>query len=147
MSLTKLSLGGKKLNYFRPGRVWSVTSRLGTGKRPTLFNSAWCRAETRTQDLPWGRQQHCRLIKASQNSQLTNFVFLKGREDWLQKSPWLSSFWVPRNLSHHVVRQAFSGDTVSVKSREMRDEIGPNYCRGGLGGGGGGKGLIRQKKK
>ncbi len=39
MSLTKLSLGGKKLNYSRPGRVWSVTSRLGTGKRPTLFNS------------------------------------------------------------------------------------------------------------
>jgi hypothetical protein len=40
MSLTKLSLGGKKINYSRPGRVWSVTSRLGTGKRPTLFNSA-----------------------------------------------------------------------------------------------------------
>ncbi len=39
MSLTKLSLGGKKLNYSRPGRVWSVTSQLGTGKRPTLFNS------------------------------------------------------------------------------------------------------------
>ncbi len=39
MSLTKLSLGGKKLNYSRPGRVWSVTSRLGTGKRPTLFYS------------------------------------------------------------------------------------------------------------
>ncbi len=40
LSLTKLSLGGKKLNYSRPGRVWSVTSRLGTGKRPTLFYSA-----------------------------------------------------------------------------------------------------------
>jgi len=40
MSLIKLSLGGKKLNYSRPGRVWSVTSRLGTGKRPTLFYSA-----------------------------------------------------------------------------------------------------------
>ncbi len=40
MSLTKLSLGGKKLNFSRPGRVWSVTSRLGTGKRPTLFYSA-----------------------------------------------------------------------------------------------------------
>jgi hypothetical protein len=40
MSLTKLSLAGKKLNYSRPGRVWSVTSRLGTGKRLTLFYSA-----------------------------------------------------------------------------------------------------------
>ncbi len=39
MSLTKLSLAGKKLNYSRPGRVWSVTSRLGTGKRLTLFYS------------------------------------------------------------------------------------------------------------
>ncbi len=39
MSLTKLSLGGKKLNYSRPGRIRSVTSRLGTGKRPTLFHS------------------------------------------------------------------------------------------------------------
>ncbi len=39
MSLTKLSLGGKKLNYSRPGRVWSVTSRLGTGKRLTLYYS------------------------------------------------------------------------------------------------------------
>ena len=39
MSLTKLSLGEKKLNYSRPGRVWSVTSRLGTGKRLTLFYS------------------------------------------------------------------------------------------------------------
>ena len=39
MSLTKLSLGRKKLNYSRPGRVWSVTSRLGTGKRLTLFYS------------------------------------------------------------------------------------------------------------
>ncbi len=41
MSLTKLSLGGKKLNFSRPGRVWSVTSRLGTGKRPTLFYSVF----------------------------------------------------------------------------------------------------------
>ncbi len=40
MSLTKLSLGGKKLNYSRPGRVWSVTSRLGKGKRLPLFYSA-----------------------------------------------------------------------------------------------------------
>ncbi len=39
MSLTKLSLAGKKLNYSCPGRVWSVTSRLGTGKRLTLFYS------------------------------------------------------------------------------------------------------------
>jgi hypothetical protein len=39
MSLIKLSLGGKKLNHSRPGRVSSVTSRLGTGKRLTLFYS------------------------------------------------------------------------------------------------------------
>ncbi len=40
MSLTKLSLAGKKLNYSRPGRVWSVTSRLETGKRLNLLYCA-----------------------------------------------------------------------------------------------------------
>jgi hypothetical protein len=30
-----------------------------------------------------------------------------------------TSFWIPRNLSHHMVRQARTGDTVLVKSREM----------------------------
>ena len=37
MSLAKLSWGGKTLNYSRPGREWSVTSRLGAGKRQTFF--------------------------------------------------------------------------------------------------------------
>ncbi len=31
--------GQEKLNYSRPGRVWLVTSRLGKGKRLTLFYS------------------------------------------------------------------------------------------------------------
>jgi hypothetical protein len=48
MSLTKLSLGGKKLNFSRPGRVWSVTSRLGTGKRPTLFYSVEAARQSNT---------------------------------------------------------------------------------------------------
>ncbi len=39
MSLTKLSLAGKYFNYSRPGRVWSVTSRLGTGNLLTFFYS------------------------------------------------------------------------------------------------------------
>ncbi len=39
MSLTKLSLAGKYFNYSRPGRVWSVTSCLGTGKPLTIFYS------------------------------------------------------------------------------------------------------------
>ncbi len=30
-----------------------------------------------------------------------------------------SSFWVPRNLSHHMIKQARTGDTVLVKRREM----------------------------
>jgi hypothetical protein len=79
MSLTKLSLGGKKLNYSRPGRVWSVTSRrLGTENGQFLFTVNWepytdslvrvrvnlimcdqrsappvCRASNRTRDLPY----------------------------------------------------------------------------------------------
>ncbi len=38
--VTNQTLSGReKLNYSRPGRVWSVTSRLETGKRLTLFYS------------------------------------------------------------------------------------------------------------
>jgi hypothetical protein len=41
MSLTKLSLDGNNLYYIysRPGTVWSVTSRLGTGKSVTYIYS------------------------------------------------------------------------------------------------------------
>jgi hypothetical protein len=39
MSLFKLFLGGNNLVFSRPERVWSVTSRLGTGKWLTLFYS------------------------------------------------------------------------------------------------------------
>ncbi len=37
MSQIKLFLGGNNLVFSRPERVWSVTSRLGTGKWLTLF--------------------------------------------------------------------------------------------------------------
>jgi hypothetical protein len=39
MSLIKLFLGGNNLGFSRPERVWSVTSRLETGKWLTLFYS------------------------------------------------------------------------------------------------------------
>jgi hypothetical protein len=39
MSLIKLFLGGNNLVFSRLERVWSVTSRLGTGKWLTLFYS------------------------------------------------------------------------------------------------------------
>jgi hypothetical protein len=39
MSLIKLFLGGNNLVFSHPERVWSVTSRLGTGKWLTLFYS------------------------------------------------------------------------------------------------------------
>jgi hypothetical protein len=42
MSLIKLFLGGNNLVFSRPERVWSVTSRLGTGKWLTLFYSVAC---------------------------------------------------------------------------------------------------------
>ncbi len=46
MSLTKLSLAGNNLIIpaaSRPGRVWLVTSRLGTGKTITFFTVYRCR--------------------------------------------------------------------------------------------------------
>ncbi len=39
MSLIKLFLGGKNIVFSRPERVWSVTSRLETGKWLTPFYS------------------------------------------------------------------------------------------------------------
>jgi hypothetical protein len=41
MSLIKLFLGGNNIVFSRPERVWSVTSRLGTGKWLILFYSVW----------------------------------------------------------------------------------------------------------
>ncbi len=41
MSLTKLSLAGINVYSSRPGRVWLVTSRLGTGKTITSFYSVY----------------------------------------------------------------------------------------------------------
>jgi hypothetical protein len=35
----QILLGWEKLNFSRPGRVWLVTSRLGTGKSLNLFYS------------------------------------------------------------------------------------------------------------
>jgi hypothetical protein len=37
----------------------------------------------------------------------------------LGRGPRTSSFWVPRNLFHPMIRQARTGDTVLVKSKEM----------------------------
>jgi hypothetical protein len=52
MSLIKLFLGGNNLFFSRPERVWSVTSRLGTGKWLTLFYSAIYPA-----DLPYNNNR------------------------------------------------------------------------------------------
>ncbi len=49
------------------------------------------------------------------------------------------SFWVPRNLSHHLIRQARTGGTVLVKSREMTG--GSQTMPWGEGGGRGGEGI------
>ncbi len=41
------------------------------------------------------------------------------REAYPERIERSSSFWPPRNLSHHMDRQARTGDIVLVKSREM----------------------------
>ncbi len=54
---------------------------------------------------------------------LPSFSFFIGvaftREDSILRRQQSSSFWVPRNLSHHRIRQARTGDTVFFKSRKM----------------------------
>ncbi len=49
----------------------------------------------------------------------SRYTFLHSRENWILRGPQSPTFWVPLNLSHHVVRQARTGDTLFVKSREM----------------------------
>ncbi len=39
------------------------------------------------------------------------------KEDWSVSRS--SSFWIPQNLYHHMIRQAGTGDTVLVKGRKM----------------------------
>ncbi len=46
MSLTKRSLAGNNLNYYRPGRVWLGTSWLGTGNSVTFFTVYICKQST-----------------------------------------------------------------------------------------------------
>jgi hypothetical protein len=57
MSLIKLFLGGNNLVFSLPERVWSVTSRLGTGKWLTLFYSV-------AQQIPMKWKGDKQLIKA-----------------------------------------------------------------------------------
>jgi hypothetical protein len=52
MSLIKLFLGGNNLVFSRPERVWSVTSRLGTGKWLTLFYSVGIDPDGGVVDIP-----------------------------------------------------------------------------------------------
>ncbi len=54
------------------------------------------------------------------------------REKWILSGPCSSSFWLPRNLSNHMDRQALSGDAVLVKNREMtgRSQRLPWWLRG-----------------
>ncbi len=44
-----------------------------------------------------------------------------------KRGPRSSSFWLPRNLSHHMDRQAHTGDTVLVE-RE-RWQVGAKHCQ------------------
>ncbi len=52
--------------------------------------------------------------------------------EYYVRCPRPSSFWVPRNLSHHMIRQARTGHTVLVKRREMtgRTPTLPWWLRG-----------------
>ncbi len=51
------------------------------------------------------------------------------KEDWILRGPRSSSFLVPRNLSHHMIRQAPTGDIVLDKSRGMTGRTQTLPCR------------------
>jgi hypothetical protein len=46
------------------------------------------------------------------NFVVTTHGCLSAREDWILRGPQSASFWVPRYLSHHMIRQARTGDTL-----------------------------------
>jgi hypothetical protein len=54
---------------------------------------------------------------------LSQMRYVYTRDDLILRGPRASSFWVPRNLSHNMDRQARTGDTVLVKSIEMTGRI------------------------
>ncbi len=45
--------------------------------------------------------------------------YIYTRKDWILKGLSSSYIWVPRNLSHHMDKQARIGDTVLVSNIEM----------------------------
>jgi hypothetical protein len=54
-------------------------------------------------------------------------------DNTIQRGPRSSSFWLPRNLSNHMDRQARIRDTVLVKSREITGKSQKKPCRSGWG--------------
>ncbi len=58
------------------------------------------------------------------------------REDWIlnieEAKPRSSSFWLPRNLSNIMDKQARPGDTELVKNKNMTGRVVAKHCRGGL---------------
>ncbi len=62
------------------------------------------------------------------------WTFFVSREDYILRGPRSSSFWLPRNLSHYIIRQARTCDTMLAKSREItgRTRLVP-WLLGGMG--------------
>ncbi len=69
-------------------------------------------------------------VQGASSSLLIHSACNAPREDWMLRGPRSSSFWFPRNLSDHMVRQARTGDTGKTNSRGMTG-IGPKHCRAG----------------
>ncbi len=77
MSLMKLFLDGNNLVFSRRERVWSVTSRLGTGKWLTLFYSVYsrtCREKSWPSEGNWN-QSYQNILSKRVPSKLTIQLF------------------------------------------------------------------------
>jgi hypothetical protein len=68
-------------------------------KKKKLYNIKW--KENRGEDL--------KIINYDEDGEEKS----RAKKDLILRGPRSSSFWVPRNLSHHMVRQARTGDTQS----------------------------------
>ncbi len=83
-----------------------------------------------------GVHRRLQIQSKQKNKNLFTFLLINRVCSWQRglntKRPTLVFFWVPRNLSNHMDKQARTGATVLVKSRQ-RWYVGSKHCLDGWG--------------
>ncbi len=92
------SLAGNNLNFFRPGKVWLVTSQLGTGKLLTFFLQ--CSIVYRGAQMNnFGHSIACRNILPSKNGSSWSTLFSNLYKIDLLQNPGVDSISPPKPIA------------------------------------------------